>query len=304
MAGYIFNSNQTPTLHIPKIITDKFLKDATGAQIKVILCLIAFESMPMTVENIASCCNLAKDDVSDAISFWIKNEILIRRGASLILASNTSVQAQNLPRYNAESLLEKKTEDKSFSFLVDEVQRIIGKTLNHTDISVVLAMYDHLNFSTELILMIINYCISNQKTSFRYIEKIALDWFDRGIDTFEKAELLIKNLEKKARIETSVAAYFGIDNRALSKKEQEYIETWYGTFKMSVDMIRHAYEICIDKKAKLSFSYINAILADWFKKGYKTVADIEDNDSSAPKNIKSFDTDEVEKELLKRLVGE
>ena len=45
MAGYIFNSNQIPMLHVPKSIVTRFLPIATGSQIKVILCLIGFEDM-------------------------------------------------------------------------------------------------------------------------------------------------------------------------------------------------------------------------------------------------------------------
>lgn len=303
MAGYIFNSNQIPMMQVPKFVADRYLSEATGGQIKVLLCLIRFEDMALTIEDIAKQCHLDVSDVTDAIEYWIKNGTLIRRGANLSLGGSVSVQPQDLPRYNADSILERKTEDSVFAYLLEEIQRLLGKTLNHNDASVVFAMYDHLAFSSDLILLIINYCISSGKTNFRYIEKVALDWYDRGIDSFDKAEALIKTLEKKARIETAISVYFGIDNRALSKKEKEYIENWDSVLNMSLEMIKEAYEICVDKKGKLSFSYINGILADWFKKGYKTISDIEKTKPSAT-NEKSFDTDDIENEILKRLAGE
>lgn len=303
MAGYIFSSNRIPVMLVPSSIADRFLGVATGAQIKVILCLIRFEDMALSAEDVAKQCNINVDDVKDAIDFWIKSGVLIRRGASLILSGTASEQPQTLPRYNSDTILEKKSEDTSFSLLLDEIQRVIGKTLNHNDASVIVAMYDHLGFDSEMIMQIINYCLSTGKTNFRYIEKVALDWYDRGIDSFEKAEVLIKNLEKKARIETSVQGYFGIDNRALSKKEKEYIETWAGTLNMSLEMIKQAYEVCIDKKSKLSFPYINGILTDWSKKGFKTVGDITD-DIQKSTDEKSYDYDDIEKEIMKRLAGE
>ncbi|MBQ8605273.1 MAG: DnaD domain protein [Clostridia bacterium] len=304
MAGYIFNSNQIPMMLVPKSVADRFLNVASGAQIKVLLCLIRFEDMALTVEDISKHCNLDVSDVSDAIDFWIKNGMLVRRGASLSLGGVCSVQPNDLPRYNPESILERKNDDKEFSFLLDEVQRLLGKTVNHNDASVVFAMYDHLGLSSDLILLIINYCITNGKTNFRYIEKIALDWYDRGVDSFEKAETLIKALEKKSRAESAIAVYFGLEGRALSKKEKEYIENWVSAMGMSLEMIKEAYEICIDKKAKLSFSYINGILTDWFKKGYKTVADIDDSKPAVQAVEKSFDTDDIENEILQRLAGE
>lgn len=289
-------------MSVPRALADRFLGVATGVQIKVALCLFAFEDMPLTKEDIAKQCNVAVDDVADAIDFWIKSGLIIRRGASLLLSGSVSEQPQTLPRYNPDTILERKLEDDGFSFLVDEVQRVLGKTVNHNDASVIMAMYDHMGMSPELVIQLINYCVSNGKTNFRYIEKVALDWFDRGIDTFEKAETHIRALERKARVETAVASYFGIGNRALSKKEKEYIDNWTNGFSMSLDMIKNAYEICIDKKAALSFSYINGILADWYKKGYKTLSDIDD---TKPQRAESTEVvDEWELEILKSMAGE
>lgn len=304
MSGYTFNSNQIPMMQIPASVADRFLSTASGAQIKVLLCLFRFENMSMTVEDMAKHCHLDAADVCDAIDFWVKNGMFIRRGATLVLSGNVSVQPQDLPRYNAESILERKTSDSDFSFLLDEVQRIMGKTLNHNDASVVFAMYDHLAFSPELIFQIINFSVSNGKTNFRYIEKVALDWYDRGIDSFEKAEALIKALEQKSKAESVVCTYFGIADRALSKKEKEYIENWVSVMAMPIEMIKEAYELCIDRKSKLSFPYINGILTDWFKKGYKSLEDIDDTKPVAPTSQKSFVTDDIETEILKRLAGE
>lgn len=302
MSGYTFSSNQIPTINVPACVADRFLNIATGAQIKVILCLIRFEDMPLTTADIAKQCNICEADVTDAIEFWIKSEVIIRRGSTLVLNGMQSTQAQTLPHYNPQNILDKKTQDSSFAMLLDEVQRIVGKTLNQNDASVVLAMYDHMGFNEDLIIHLINYCISVGKSNFRYIEKVSLDWFDRGIDTFEKAEVLIRTLERKARAETAVSTYFGIDGRALSKKEKEYIENWTLALGMPLELIKQAYELCIDKKGKLSFAYINGILVDWHKKGYKSAADIK-NDVAPTQTEKSYNSTDIENEILNRLAG-
>ena len=304
MSGFIFNSNQIPMMSVPKSVADRFLPIATGAQIKVILCLIRFEDMALTTQDIAKQCNIASDDAKAAIEFWTSSGLIVRRGSSLILSQIASAQAQTLPKYNPESILELKSSDNDFAYLLDEVQRILGKSLNHNDASVIFGMYDNLGFSTDLILQIINYCLNGGKSNFRYIEKVALDWYDRGIDSFDKAETLIKSLEKNARIERAVSTYFGIDNRALSKKEREFIENWTSTWGMSLEMIKEAYERCVDSKGKLSFAYINGILNDWVKKSVKTVGDIEKASPTKLNNEKSFDSSDIENEILKRLAGE
>lgn len=303
MAGYIFSKNQIPMFSVPSSIADRFLGVATGVQIKVILCLLRFENMALTKEDIAKQCNIAVDDVETSIDFWIKSGVIIRRGASLELSGTVSEQPTTLPRYNPDSILQYREQDNIFAGLLDEIQRNLGKTINHNDASVILAMYDHMGFSTDLILHLISYCKSLGKLNFRYIEKVSLDWYDRGIDSFEKAETYIRTLERTKRVETAVATYFGIDGRALSKKEKEFIETWTVAFGMSLEMIKEGYELCIDKKSKLSFAYINGILADWYKKGYKTLSDIK-NDAAPQKDGKSYDSDEIENEILRRMAGE
>lgn len=302
MAGYIFSSNQIPMMSVPCSVADRYLSMATGAQIKVLLCLIRFEDMPLTKADIAKQCNLCEDDVNDAINFWIKEQVLIRRANTLVLSGSVSAQPQTLPRYNAENILDKKTNDSAFSFLIAEIERILGKTLSPNDASVILAMYDHMSFGEDLIIHLINYCVSIGKSNFRYIEKVSLDWFDRGVDTFEKAEALIRALEKKARLETAVMGYFGIE-RALSKKEKEYIESWEQTLGMSLEMIKEAYEVCVDKKGTMKFAYINGILVDWHKKGYKQVSDIK-NDVKPASNDKSYDSSDIENAILNGMVGE
>ena len=78
---------------------------------------------------------------------------------------------------------------------------------------------------------------------------------------------------------------------------------------MSLEMIKESYERCIDSKGKLSFAYINGILSDWFKKGYKTLSDIENGnkakkDAGSVGGMKSYSSSEIEEEILKRLAGD
>ena len=58
MSGFIFNSNQIPMMQVPRAVADRFLSQATGAQIKVLLCLIRFEDMALGIEDIAKQCSV------------------------------------------------------------------------------------------------------------------------------------------------------------------------------------------------------------------------------------------------------
>ncbi len=272
--AFYFESGRPPVLQIPMVLADSYLAIATGAQIKVILCLIRFEGMPLTEEAIAKHCHLDIADVKNAISFWVEQKILLRRGSTLCLQAPEMIQQAQLPQYTPDEILDKTKEDEKFGQLVEAAQGILSKMFNHNDLNILIGIYDNLGFSNELIMQLLSFCAASGKKSFRYIEKVAIDWHDRGIDTFEKAEAYISYLEQLARDERRVAAAFGIEGRALSKKEKEFIAIWREQMGLSMELLEEAYNICVDKKGKLSFPYINGILSDWHQKGYKTVAQI------------------------------
>ena len=273
--AFYFESGLPPMIQIPRALTEGYLSVATGAQIKVILCLIRFEGMPMREEDIARQCNLDVADVTAAIKFWQQQGLLSRRGSTLCLVAPETVQQIKLPTYSSDEILALKEENTEFSQILEAAQGVLGKIFNHNDASVLYGIYDNLGFGGDMVMQLLGFCAANGKKNFRYIERVALDWHDRGIDTFEKADNYIRHLEQVARDEHQVAVCFGIEGRALTKKEKEFIAQWREQMTLSLEMIEHAYEVCVDAKGKLSFPYINGILTDWHTKGWKNPEDIQ-----------------------------
>ena len=60
-----------------------------------------------------------------------------------------------------------------------------------------LYLYDTAGLPAEVILMVIEYAVDGGKYHMRYIEKVALDWADRGIDTIDKAEQYLCRLDRR-----------------------------------------------------------------------------------------------------------
>lgn len=267
---FYFESGMTPQMIIPQVLADSYLSLATGAQIKVMLCLIRFAGMPLEEAAIAKHCHLSKEEVHSAIAFWVEQKMLSRRGSTLCLQAPRTVQEIKLPVYSSAEILQLSENDATFGQILEETQGLLGKILNHNDASILYGIYDHLGFSGDLIMQLLGFCAGQGKSGFRYIERVALDWHDRGIDNFEKADAYIRHLEQNFRDERRIAAIFGIEGRALSKKEKEFILSWREKMSFHTDMIEAAFNICVDTKGKLSFPYINGILSDWFQRGIKT----------------------------------
>lgn len=113
------------------------------------------------------------------------------------------------------------------------------------------------------------------KKNMRFIEKQALKWVEKGIDTHEKAESYIKQAMAFTKYESLIQKAFGIYNRSFTPKEKEFIHTWFQTYGFDIPIITAAYERTVDRTGKVSFPYIHSILSSWHQKGYRSLADIQ-----------------------------
>ncbi|HEX3027567.1 MAG TPA: DnaD domain protein, partial [Clostridia bacterium] len=126
-------------------------------------------------------------------------------------------------------------------------------------------------------------------------------------DTHEMAESKILQLEAHRSFEGKVKAVMGITSRNLSQTEKQHLNRWHTEWAMSPELVKMAYDICVDRTGKLSFSYINSILKSWHEKGYTTIeqAGSERKQSAKPTaKPHSFSVDEYVRLSMKRLHDE
>ena len=68
--------------------------------------------------------------------------------------------ADERPEYTAKDLAVRSREDPRFAGLVTEAQRKLGRTLSSSDLKTLFGIYDNLALPTEVIMMLLNYCVS------------------------------------------------------------------------------------------------------------------------------------------------
>ena len=109
----------------------------------------------------------------------------------------------------------------------------------------------------------------------RYMEKVAMDWADKGIFDQESAEdYLNLNVNQYRKI----MRYFGITGRNPSEEEQGFMSSWLRKLEMPLDIIKEACNRTVNNTGKASFSYANTILNDWHNAGVKTLAQVKQLD--------------------------
>ncbi len=140
----------------------------------------------------------------------------------------------------------------------------------YTDIS---AMFENYSFSEEVMIALFHYCQERKALNKKYVHAVAESWYNGGVKTFEQLEEFLENYDNIQKIKQKISKALRL-NRNLTKYEEQYIDTWIKDYKYDFDIIEEALKRTVNK-ANPTISYVNGILVNWHKKGYKTVSDID-----------------------------
>ena len=91
----------------------------------------------------------------------------------------------------------KELDNNSTKDMLQDIEKLLGRPLSAKEMEMYIGWINDFNFPPELILLLIEYCLSKGKTDYRYIERIAISWHDDKICTVESAQLYIKKHEDK-----------------------------------------------------------------------------------------------------------
>ena len=305
---------------VPKSIVNKYIKLAREDYLKVLLVILANAGKSVSESEISKLCAVSEENVKDALLFWCNHNIInlseseITPFMSEVCEKNEITKTSDMGR-TIDSLLEKDKELSEISvsdnvkiktrapislspyeiserinsaqelkWAVSQIEKMFSKLLTQSEISTIISLYDYAGLTVDIIIMIAEYCVSIDKANMRFVEKTAYSWIDKGIDTHQKIENHITELITEKNNEALIKTAFGIWDRNLTTKQKEYLPVWLEKWEFSVEMIKLAYEMCIDNTGKLAFPYINKILNSWYEKGIKTPKDVEDNEKTRKQN--------------------
>ena len=191
-------------------------------------------------------------------------------------------------------------EDENIAFMLQQAQIKFGRLLKQNESSTLVWLYDNEGLSVSVILMIIEYAISEDRLTAGFIEQTAVKWINDGVTDVKSADNEIVKMRAESQAWKTVCAVMGIEKRKPSGKELDAVMRWTNEWKFGRDMLKAAYDECIDHAQKYSWQYINTILASWHKNGYKKVTDINEKPEKAQKesNQTSYSIDEIENMLF------
>lgn len=185
----------------------------------------------------------------------------------------TPVTAPEKRKYKPSFIEDKKNNDEDFGNLQFQIETYFARPLTQSDLNSILYIYEELNFSPDLLEYLVEYCVTLGKKSCRYIEAVAIDWYQSGITTVDDAKMASKNYNS---IYISVLKELGIPRRMPTPIETSFIDTWYNTYSFNKNIIMEACRRAISTSPQsANFHYVNGILENWHKQKVHKLSDIE-----------------------------
>ena len=322
----MFKSKPLKFTPVSNIFIERYMPKARGEFVKVYLLMLKYNFTGEPGVNstvLATSLNLLESDIINSLNYWNEEGII-----KLIPIDNMGnfhiefIDISNEGNTNIEkfNLVEELANTTNSSMLKD-ISKLLGRTLSPSEVETYIGWKKDFNFSSELTLLLIEFCSSKGKTNFRYIEKVAMAWNEMKIKTVDDAQNYIRKTEDKWVTYREILKFLGIRNTDIMKPQEDMLEKWTSTYNYSLDIIKKACDICFQRLNRADFKYIDGILSSWNKDNLRTLQDIEKKEinykNSSSKNIynntknsnkpklrfdnfkgRDYDYDDLEKKLL------
>ena len=272
---------------VPDTVADS-LKLANGKAVKVLLYILKNKISNIDFSVVSAALGITDEDVEDAMSFWQQVGVVYAEGNKP--AEAVKQQAVALPdtkptEISAERAKEKATKMLSpaeiaeraesveeIKFLFNAAEATLGRVLTYTEQRTIIWLYEYYGIAPDILMMIMDFAVSQNKASIGFIEKIAVTWHDNGVTTHDQAEREIRQLNSFYSLSGQISSKLEL-NRTLTPTERKFVNDWAAK-SISIDLIILAYERTIDSIGKVKFSYMNTILLDWYSKGCASPNDV------------------------------
>lgn len=294
MKLHLKNRLETGITVVSNEFIDQYMAEANGEYIKVYLYLLRYDMQGVTVEAIADALNHTEADVRRALSYWQKAGVLSEEvlspepveiqkktknlaaeEASAASDSRTGGKAAKKRNVCTQKEIEKLSQDAEFSQLLYIAQKYLNKTFTPRECEVFVYLYGTLRMSAELLEYLVEYCAQNGHTSIRYIETVAINWYERKLLTVEEAKAYSRTFSKDS---FAVMKALGLTGRSPGDTEYEMMDRWFRSYGFTRELVVEACNRTLRTIHKPDFRYLDGIMKGWKNAGVATLRDVEELD--------------------------
>ena len=305
---------------VPAAVVDDHIKLAGSVQLKVLLWLLREGKGTFDPERCSTAVGVPAADCGDAMQYWFAAGLLLPAGmeAPAPEARPSSGKAGGKepsapPRLPAarprpvkpsmKEVVARQKESGEFAYLLETASARLGRPVSQGDMETLLYLYDTAGLPVEVILMVIEYAVAEGKYHMRYIEKVALDWADREINTISAAEQHLCALERRKQAWNTVSTLLGVA-QSPTVAQSDAAERWVYDWRVDEGLLRLAYDKCREATGRFNSSYMDKILERWRMDGVDTVEKALAEKPEAKKGKKAAKEPSFDLEAYESMVSE
>ena len=248
-------------------------KEASKDELKILIALKSTEGETVSLEPLAQKLGVSVARIKATIALFEESGVLTKRANDFLAEVEYEFEVKkktcDTPLESAKSI-----RDNNLYELFNEIENIFGKTLETREIERIESLYTKKGLSVEYILMLAAHQNDTRMTpTIESLVREATRLQANDIDNLESLEIYLKEKADEIAGEAEMRQILGIRGRAFSKSERAFFKKWMHDYCYGTTIIGEAYDITVGATGKLSLSYMDKILTEWFKSGCRTLDD-------------------------------
>lgn len=193
-----------------------------------------------------------------------------------VAQKNLTPPEPTLPDYPRDDIMKALEQDKSFSNLLQEVERKLGR-LSEPSLKKLLGLYDFLGLPADVIWLLVNYCAERKAEQFGAekpptmpeIEKTGYAWARMELFSQEAANAYIRKERERRSRYGAYMEVLHLGKRAPVNSEEKYLASW-ADWGFTPETVAIAYDRTVLNCQGFKWPYCNGLLKRWHEKGIHT----------------------------------
>lgn len=277
------NKMELSDTNISDLFILNYMNSLQGLDIRLYLyILFALKNhMELDISELAKRLEVTEAAISNSLDVLQAEELITKTSQGFIVVDLKEVEVNKSyipkmePKVNrVQSELERKRMAAASAINESFFQGIMSLGW-YTDIG---TLFKNYSFSEEVMIALFHYCRERKALNRKYVYAVAENWYRGGVKTFEQLEEFLESYDNIQKIKQKIQKALRL-NRNFTKYEEQYIDTWIKDYKYEFNIIEEALKRTV-AKSNPSLKYVDAILTNWHKKGYKTLEDIKNGEEN------------------------
>ena len=275
--------------NVPNELVDRYIKMASEYQLKALLFILRNGGCSDS-SSIARALGQTASDIDELLEFWVDEGVIVANGQEAVTKAPANKlpdkketekpdvkEAMSAPRLTPKDIVAYLRDDENLRFLLSDAQRVLGRTISHSEQEILINMVIYYGLKVEVVLMILEFYRSEKEKGktigISYINSMAKNWAEEGISSIADAEQKLQDIARGNRLWNEVVAITGIRHRQPTAKQREMVDIWFKDF--DIAMITLAADIMKENTPQPTLAYVNKILKEWKKKGISSPAQVQ-----------------------------